>query len=228
MLSNATHVDDLEFMIAIDDDDQESIDFFQSPEWAEFKEPHRGTSFQVQLSQRYGYLGIFRYYNDLAAAAKGDQLIVWNDDAEMHTKGWDTIVSEQAGWFGLLRMQCPNHPHPFALFPIVPRAWFDLMGAVSLVTHVDWWIYNICEPTGRMMNIPVTVSHNRADITGENNDETSADNSYEFDGKNPNHLDDYSHPQRRADLEEWKLRLQMYGFPHTKPEQFPTINPTGV
>lgn len=125
----------------------------------------------------------------------------------MLTDNWDQEIVNNDGWFGLLRMPCVNMNHPFALFPIIPRTWTDFFGSVSPVNHSDWWIYNVTVPVDRMKNIPVEVYHDRADVTGGNNDETFQEQSYAADGKDPSNPEDYAHPDRQQELREWINRL---------------------
>jgi hypothetical protein len=131
----------------------------------------------------------------------------WNDDAVMLTNAWDREVLKYPDYFGCLRMQCINHQHPFALFPIIPQGWVKLFKEISPVVHSDWWIYNVTAPLTRMLNIRVDVYHNRADITGGNNDETYRETSYSADGKDPTNPVDYAHPDRQRDLMTWRERL---------------------
>lgn len=214
LISKADKPENVEVMIGIDDDDTESLEFFKSAEWEKFKEEYPAV-YHVHITERFGYLGLFRYVNYLAEKSTGDHLMFWNDDALMLTDSWDTVIQQHKDYFGLLRMPCVNHRHPFALFPIIPRKWIELFGCVSLVNHSDWWIYNICKPIDRVIDIPVDVYHSRFDVSGQNNDEVFNDNSYALDGRNPNHLDDYSHPQRIQDRQDWILKLKLYGYPHT-------------
>jgi hypothetical protein len=60
------------------------------------------------------------------------------------------------------------------------------------------------------MNIPVQVYHDRADVTGNNNDETFREQSYAADGRDPTNPEDYVHPDRRAELEEWIKKLEKH------------------
>jgi hypothetical protein len=75
------------------------------------------------------------------------------------------------------------------------------------VNHSDWWIYNVTAPVGRLLNIPVQVYHDRADVTGGNNDETFKEQSYAADGKDPTNPEDYAHPDRQRDLTDWVTKL---------------------
>jgi hypothetical protein len=214
LISRAAHPERLEIMIGIDDDDPASQEYFNSPEWSEFIEQWPVTH-RVSTTERYGYTGLFKYVNYLGADSTGEFLMFWNDDALMHTEGWDIRIDKNRDYFGVLRMPCVNHKHPFALFPIIPRRWIDLFGTISIVAHSDWWIYNVCKPVNRVKDIDVEVYHDRADLTGNNKDGTFNEQSYALDGKNPNHPHDWSNPERVRDLRHWQQKLMLHGYPHT-------------
>lgn len=205
LLANAADTSRIEILIAYDNDDAESRQFFEET-WFPFLSQTQATS-RVFETERFGYLRLYKYVNFLAEQASGDWIMFWNDDALMLTENWDEEIVKNDGWFGLLRMPCVTMNHPFALFPIVPREWVDFFGMVSPVNHSDWWIYNVTVPAGRMKNIPVEVFHDRADVTGGNNDETFKEQSYAADGKDPTNPEDYSHPQRQEDLRNWIQKL---------------------
>lgn len=97
--------------------------------------------------------------------------------------------------------------HPFALMPIIPRAWIDFFGCISPVSHSDWWIFNVCHPNQLVFDINASFYHDRADVTGGNNDETFAERSYSADGRDPTNPYDYIHPQRQKELGEWINKL---------------------
>lgn len=206
LLANATDTSRIEILVAYDDDDLESREFFETV-WTPFLEQSSATS-RVFETERFGYLRLYKYVNFLAEQATGDWIMFWNDDALMLTEGWDEEIVKNDGFFGLLRMPCVTMNHPFALFPIIPREWFDFFGCISPVNHSDWWIYNVTAPLGRLRNIPVEVYHDRADVTGGNNDETFKEQSYAADGKDPTNPEDYAHPQRQQDLRDWVEQLR--------------------
>jgi glycosyltransferase involved in cell wall biosynthesis len=205
LLAQAADPSRIELLIAYDDDDEESREFF-STTWFPFVE-QCGATTKVFESERYGYLRLYKYVNMLAEQASGDWIMFWNDDALMLTEKWDDEIVKNDGFFGLLRMPCVTMNHPFALFPIIPREWIEFFGRVSPVNHSDWWIYNVTAPVARLKNIPVSVYHDRADVTGGNNDETFKEQSYAADGKDPTNPEDYSHPYRQKELQEWILKL---------------------
>jgi glycosyltransferase involved in cell wall biosynthesis len=129
LLANAADTSRIEILIAYDDDDEESREFFANT-WADYIGQCSATT-KVFETERFGYLRLYKYVNFLAEQASGDWIMFWNDDAVMLTENWDDAIVNETGWFGLLRMPCVNMDHPFALFPIVPRSWIDFFGKVS-------------------------------------------------------------------------------------------------
>lgn len=206
LLANAADTSQIEILIAYDNDDEESRDFFENV-WDGYISQCQATS-KIFETERFGYLRLYKYVNFLAEHATGDWIMFWNDDALMLTESWDKEIAKHDDWFGLLRMPCVTMNHPFALFPIIPRSWVEFFGMVSPVNHSDWWIYNVTFPIGRMRNIPVEVYHDRADVTGGNNDDTYKEQSYAADGRDPTNPEDYSHPDRRQDLSDWINKLR--------------------
>ena len=88
-----------EIMLGVDDDDKESIDWVNN-EAADFVNP-----LVVHVRQKYSDLGYEQlniYVNLLCHASTGAWLFLWNDDALMQTKGWDTVVRSYDGQFKCL------------------------------------------------------------------------------------------------------------------------------
>lgn len=205
LLATAKDTSNIELLIAYDNDDDESRNFFQDV-WSGYITQCQATS-KIFETERFGYLRLYKYVNFLAEQASGDWIMFWNDDALMLTDNWDEEILKNKDFFGLLRMPCVTMNHPFALFPIIPREWISFFGRVSPVNHSDWWIYNVTAPLNRVRNIPVQVYHDRADVTGGNNDETFREQSYAADGKDPSNPEDYAHPDRRQELLDWISKL---------------------
>jgi len=206
LLARASDTSRIEILIAYDDDDTESAEFFANT-WQAYISQCNATS-KIFETPRYGYLKLNRYVNFLGKNASGRWIMFWNDDALMLTDGWDDEIVKHNDYFGLLRMPCVNQNHPFALFPVIPREWIDTFGCISPVTHSDWWIFHVTSVAGRIINIPVEVYHDRADISGGNNDQTYRETSYDADGKDPTNPDDYAHPQRQLELIDWITKLK--------------------
>lgn len=150
---------DFEVLIRVDDDDP------QLDGYAEFP--------NVIIGPHHGYGALQNYYNELAAAARGDWLFLWNDDALMKTPDWIEIVRSFDQRMVVLN---PNTNHDnweidMNVFPILPRKIFELLGHFSLNAHNDSWIEYVARDAGIMVRVPIMIFHDRADLTGNNDDD---------------------------------------------------------
>ncbi len=179
---------DIELLLAFDNDDKESLEWCQQNVFPELES--RGVDAIVVEFTPLGYLKLHEYLNALAGLANGHWLMFWNDDAVMQTKDWDQRITEHNGKFLCLRMPTHNQ-HPYAIFPIVPRDWFYLLGHLSNHQLTDATISQISYILGIMQNIDVEVLHDRFDITGNNQDATFK-NRPMLEG-NHNHPADFNH-----------------------------------
>jgi glycosyltransferase involved in cell wall biosynthesis len=128
------------------------------------------------VGPRHGYQGLHHYYNELAARARGDWLFLWNDDCVMETPDWIHVVRSRDGEMVVLN---PNTNHDnweidMNVFPILPRKMFELMGHFSLSRHNDTWVEFVARDAGIMVRAPITIVHDRADLTGNNHDSVYA------------------------------------------------------
>jgi glycosyltransferase involved in cell wall biosynthesis len=201
LVDTAANKDNLEILVAYDSDDEESKDYFANPNWTTIQ--HKEFEFE-----RQGYAKLHNYVNFLGEKAKGSWINFWCDDLFMLDEGWDEEVLSHEGFFGLLRTNTVNHPHPFAMAPIFPAEWVSYFGKVSPVTHCDWWLWNVCHLANRVIDIPIRTYHDRFDLTGNNEDIMWEERDYSADGKNPTNPSDWSHPDRRRDLITWSEKLK--------------------
>lgn len=163
LIGNASQPDELEILAAMDPDDDIAayeLDFL-APQVRAWVAP-----------QRFGYARLHEYVNFLAGVARGDLFMLWNDDAEMITRGWDAVVTKAAeDRPGVLWMQA-NHDEGGNLFPVWPRSWYKVMGYVSRSPNIDVWISELGRRLGRETQVPVRLLHHRPDVTGTPADET--------------------------------------------------------
>jgi hypothetical protein len=110
----------------------------------------------------------------------------------METQGWDKKITEHTGEFKLLAVHTHND-HPYSIFPIVPRAWLDVIGHLSLHSMTDAWLSQISYMIDNWERIEVDVVHDRADLTGNNKDDTYKNREL-LEG-NPNNPRDFHHPR---------------------------------
>ena len=187
LIKTSKHPDKLQFLFAVDDDDIDTINFLKSTSY-----PNQG----VLTFKPMGYENIHKYNNTLALYSHGKWLMFFNDDAIMTTQNWDTKIMDRGSNFRVLRVR-EQTSHPYAIFPIFPRDWFMLLDHISLHGQNDAWISEIAYSLDIMRDIDIDIIHDRADITGNNNDETFKARKYK-EG-NPNDTNDL-HSERMQNL----------------------------
>lgn len=218
LLENAEDPSRVEIMLGIDEDDQESIDWVNN-EASKLIEPF-GAACKAKIFKPLGYTKLNIYVNLLAHQSTGAWLFLWNDDALMQTKGWDTVVRSYDGQFKCLAPK-DNHDHPFAIFPLIPADWFTLCDAWSINAQNDTWVSVIARMNGIFERIDIEILHDRADMTGGNDDETFANRQY-MEG-NPQNPEDFNHPSMQqarmhhASKIDWFLKKMGV---HTSPSPF--------
>ena len=195
----------IEYRVALDNDDQETIDYFQNVIIPKFEE--RDINFDIISVDPMGYIKLHEYVNLLGRRADAEWLMFWNDDAIMNTKGWDDKIVEHNGKFRVLRMQ-EQSQHPYAIFPIVPKDWLHLLGHLSNHQMSDAQISQIGYMCNIVENIDVDCTHDRFDLTGNNNDETY-NNRPQLEGNPTNPLDLNSN-QTTADRYAQCLKVMWY------------------
>lgn len=169
LAENASDLSRIQFLLAFDNDDHESLDYFKNTIAPQISA--LGAGWMALECPRYGYQRLHEYINQLADYASAHWIFFWNDDAQMLSRDWDLRISEHNGEFKCLRIPTHNS-HPYAIFPIVPREWYLLFGYLSQHQLSDAWISQISYIVGIMQNIDVDVIHDRHDLTGNNKDET--------------------------------------------------------
>ena len=201
----------IEMLLAFDQDDHISADWFLTHVAPTLDD--LDVKWTVYSYPRMGYIRLNEYVNSLARRSKGRWLMFWGDDAVMNTQDWDQRICEVES-FRVLRM--PTHrSHPYAIFPIVPRAWIDVLGYMSGHQLTDSYVSQIAYMLDIMHNIDVDVTHDRFDLTGNNNDETYQ-NRPMLEG-NPTDPRDFNHQnyreRRLADAEKLSQHLASINQP---------------
>ena len=192
LLNQAHDISCLEILLGIDRDDQPTIDYCLATikPWLE----SLGCHYKFVQFDRQGYAYLHRYINELAQRAQGDWLFFYNDDAVMETPLWDQIIIDNSQEFYLLRTET-NHKHPYAIFPILPRKWIELIGYFSQHQLNDAWVSQIAWMLDIVKTIPVMITHERFDLTGENKDSTF--NERQIFENNPADPRDFNHESMR-------------------------------
>lgn len=195
----------VEYRIALDNDDEETLEYFKEniiPKFDKLK-----LNFHIVVTPPIGYQKLNQYVNFLGSQANGAWLMFWNDDAIMDTQDWDETIATHTDKFRVLRMQ-EQSEHPYAIFPIVPKEWQYLLGSLSSHQMSDAQISQIGYMCNIVENIDVHCTHDRFDLTGNNNDETY-NNRPQLEG-NPEDPEDLNSKKTTQGRYEQALRIMWY------------------
>lgn len=207
IVNRAVDPDSIQLLLAFDEDDTVGTEFFvkELQPWLYEK----GIAYSAKLFKSLGYEGLNVYYNSLAQEASADWFFIWNDDSMMETSGWDRIIKKYDGQFKILKIHTHNE-HPYSIFPIVPKAWFDVTGYFSRHQMIDAELSQVAYLLDLIEIVDIHATHDRADLTGNNKDETDA-KRIRYEG-NPQHPLDFHNPtfgsQRLADAERLALYMK--------------------
>jgi len=188
LVEQAHDIDSVQILLGFDNDDVVGIKHFTEhlQPWLD----NHGVNYTAITFEPIGYIRLNEYVNTLALNSSADWLVFWNDDAVMHTQGWDNIIAGHTGEFKILAFRTHND-HPYSIFPIVPREWLDLLGHLSPHQISDAWISQQAYCMNILERINVHVEHDRADLTGNNLDATYK-NRPMLEG-NPSNPGDFHH-----------------------------------
>ena len=188
LIDLAHDLDSVQFRFGIDNNDDIGLDYFTDNIQPELDE--RNINYEALGFEPLGYAGLNQYFNTLARDADADWLFVWCDDAIMQTQDWDQRIRECTGEFRLLKVHTHNE-HPYSIFPIYPAEWIETLGYVSRHQMGDAESSQMAYWLDIMKIIEVDVTHDRADLTGNNKDE--AYQKRELLEGNPNNPRDLHH-----------------------------------
>lgn len=207
LIDNAADATNIEWIMAFDDDDADSLAYFQEKIIPRIEAS--GGAYEVMIFPRLGYQRLNEYINALAAEAQGEWMIFWNDDAVMLDQDWDNSIRAETGRF-VIQAFDTHKGHPYSIFPIVPRAWYDVLGHLSLHPLNDAWISQIAWLLDIMLRTEIKVDHDRFDLTGNNKDATfDGRRMWELEG-NPQNPRDFNHVNNRQLRMQDAARLHQY------------------
>lgn len=161
LVSLAENPQGIEILLKVDDDDL--------PTLAAVQEMSLLFPLQVMASpRRNGYADMHHWYNQLAAAAQGDWLLLWNDDAIVETEKWDRCLAlsylAPHQWHGVPDVAClvptiKNDPGCTAFF-FLRRKVVQLLGRLSAIPHCDTWAASMMQSIHSLLFMPrITVAH---------------------------------------------------------------------
>ena len=169
LIDHADHPGSLEWLLAFDSDDQASSEYFLQHIAPEID--RSGGRYTCFVFEPLGYHRLHQYLNGLAAHAQAAWWVFWNDDAMMLDSHWDSVIINQGTRFCVQAFDT-HRQHPYSIFPIVPRAWYDVLGHLSEHPLNDAYISQIAWMMDIMVRLDIRVEHQRFDLTGQNLDDT--------------------------------------------------------
>lgn len=205
IVERANKPETLQLLFGFDTDDTIGVDY-----WKSTVEPYlKGTAvaFEARLFNPMTYTGLNIYYNTLAQKSDADWFLLYSDDAIMETQGWDDVITSHDGEFILQKVHTHNG-HPYSIFPIYPREWFDLFNFCSFQQMVDAELSQIAYPLDLVRIVDIEVTHDRYDLTGNNLDETEI-NRVRLEG-NPSDPRDFAHPTQAQHRERCMHKIAAY------------------
>lgn len=170
LIDNVSDVNNIEILIKVDNDDIDTINILNSlPSCCKYT--------ILDVKKFKGYLSLHTYTEKLIelASSSVEWIVTMNDDAIMKTKDWDLKLLKYSGQFLVLNPQTNMN---LVIFPIYPKKWVDILGHLSKSNHADTWIEFIAKGLNILRNIDIEIFHDRADLTGNNNDDTYKERVY--------------------------------------------------
>lgn len=188
LINRAVDLKTIKLMLAFDKDDAIGLEYFKSTiqPWLDQKK----VAYTAMQFEPLGYGRLNEYINTLARNVSADWMFFWNDDAIMESTGWDKEIARHTGEFKLLAVHT-HRDHPYSIFPIVPSEWFDQLGYMSPHPLTDAWLSQIAYQLDIWERIEVYVTHDRHDLTGNNNDPTYQKRNMEMLEGNPANPKDF-------------------------------------
>jgi len=199
--NNAKDPSNIEFLIRLDNDD--TVALSRISEITNYK-----LDTIVIVGERFrGYRDLHIYVNEMCALSRGEFIFLFNDDSEIVSKDWEqsliahrkqTIILNPFTTSSRTPPFPPSWQQPLNTFPIISRDIYDAMGHFALQAHNDSWIVALNKRLKIEKPInDIKIYHDRADKTGNNNDQTWKDRKQqwttsraEFDGAIYNKLRD--------------------------------------
>ena len=169
LIIKSSENEDWEVLIAMDDDDEESISIISQID--ELFKPHDFCNYVVMIMERQGYANLQNYYNKLANISHGELLVLWNDDVVMNSPNWDYLLRndilrwpDRMCFFPIETNQfswMEGKFTPMSGFPIVRREWLKILGHYTQDFRNDTYIWNAA--LGYWEPCRVCITHNNVE-----------------------------------------------------------------
>lgn len=184
--------DDIEVLIWVDDDDPEL-------------EGYQQLDAKVFIRPRVGYPMMHTMINYLAKESTGDWLLLWNDDALMHTSDWQDKLPTITHRYPQILNIFNSNPE-VNLFPVINRCAYEIMGHYSLSAHCDSWVQDIANRLEIHTFVPgIEIEHIRDRL----NDDTKNHSQGAYAITSPLHTSDKMQELMQKDIEKLTVLKEM-------------------
>ncbi len=152
----------LEFIIKLDTDDlasyQVADEFMDLP-----------IHFTIMVTDRgKGYAEMHNWLNDMVRQARGDWILILNDDARIVTPDWDQVLLVCGGkpaWIGIddicmFVLETDGDRDPYG-FPCIRKKGLDLLGHFALHPFGDTWLFTAYGCINAIGSVPIKVKHTK-------------------------------------------------------------------
>lgn len=186
LIDNSNSKEAFEILLAVDNDDKDTTDLLAN--YISDK-PY----VKMFFFERQYYRGLHNYYNALALKSEGSSLMLWNDDAVMESKNWDSEIINNHKEFCVLSPKVSNMESFWrnvgVLFPVLPKKWIEITGEWAQVPACD----SVIDILSKRLNIQVhletvVITHDRFELTGNNHDNTYVEVRSDKDNHSFHHI----------------------------------------
>lgn len=160
--------------------------------------------------RRDGYDSLHEFVEEMCAVARGDFLLLFNDDLTMDTQGWDTEIARFRDEFCVLHWQISPNRMGKNLFPVVHRKVHQIIGHFSKCGFCDTWVEDIARRAGIERFCPIRGTHRQREIL-ENPDTTCREKMKKFSALERLFHSDELKSLRNADLAKVNAYLDRCG-----------------
>lgn len=129
---------DFEVLMYVDDDDKDLL------QYKDLEKKYKRVKLFVR--PRLTYYRFHEMVNELAEHAKGDWLLLWNDDAFMEGEWLKHLDDYDHNKVNVMRWG--TSPNNLNLFPAISRKMYELQGYFSKSPHCDSWAMDISQDLG--------------------------------------------------------------------------------
>lgn len=159
LVRTAAHPDRMEILLATDDDDLEAKHFVENI--CILTNPGVNIEVREWRGPRRGYARVYQHYNEMAVAAAGKHVLLWNDDTEMLTPEWDAALTRYDGGLPYVQfLRRDIYAIADTTFPFIDKRIVDALGGISRHMYTDTWIGEVAELAYvRMFRNDVVFTH---------------------------------------------------------------------